>query len=120
MNPLHINTPATSRRREYNIRLIVGVVLAVLLLGGIIAVIIYTTTHRNTGSNDNDSCISGPGYEAAKSYFRNPANNEKVTISTTEITKVETGYSTNTGAPAFAGYAQLILSWVIYIVYTGL
>ena len=82
MHPLNVESSGVSHRTRYNIRPIVGVVLGVLLLCGITAFIVYFT-QRKTGSND--SCVSGPGYEAASSYFRNPANKEKVTISSEDF-----------------------------------
>jgi cytidine deaminase len=52
------------------------IILFILLSAGLIVLIIYLAKDKNT----NHLCTSGPGYKAAKSYFNNPNNKEKITI----------------------------------------
>ncbi len=74
---------------EIETRNIIVVFITLLVLGGIIGLIIYLThnnnesylTHNKNNDHNNESCVSVPGYNAAKSYFTNPLNKEKVTIS---------------------------------------
>ena len=67
-----------------NFKLIMIVGVGVLLLSGLVVLIVHLT-RKNSG---NDSCSSGPGYEAAKSYFRDPVNKGKVTISSEDFKPV--------------------------------
>ena len=80
MYPLSAETSNAGRGGRHSTWLIVALVLGFLLVAGIVAVVVHHASGSGGGGDGNTSCASGPGYEAAKSYFTKPANKEKVTI----------------------------------------
>ena len=84
MHGMEIENPnVVPPKGRFNYKLLGLVIMGLLLLTGLIALIVYLT-HR---SSDEllQSCVSGPGYNAAKSYFSNPSNAGKVTISSNDF-----------------------------------
>ena len=86
MQGLEIEDSGGLHRRKVSYKFIaVAVLVLLLLVGAVILIVFLVRKHKDTSS---ETCASGPGYEAAKSYFRDPANGGRVTIPSQDFKKI--------------------------------